>query len=158
MAAASWKASGPPGYGEKMSEQRKKQPPAFVVIEGELYWEFDRWRKMQGYVTSQIEETDGWMIYLHRKPEAVDDVRPEPPVEQPQAGPLINALMAMRVEKLLAQQEIAAQCGVDQSTISRLESGQIKEPTWALLAGYANAVGVAIDSLGNIVKRPTDRS
>lgn len=55
-----------------MSNQERKLPPALVVIDGELFHEFDRWRTFQGYALVEIDDTDGWMLRLRRH-EPVDD-------------------------------------------------------------------------------------
>jgi hypothetical protein len=46
--------------------QSLKQPPALVVIDGDLFHAFDRWRKLEGYNLVALDEADGWLLRLTR--------------------------------------------------------------------------------------------
>lgn len=56
-----------------MSSQAAKQPPAFVVVDGDLFHRFDRWRKLERLALTEVAGTDGWMLRLTR-PEPADDM------------------------------------------------------------------------------------
>lgn len=51
-------------------------------------------------------------------------------------------LKAARLEAKLTQEELAAKSGVEQTTISNLETGRVQSPSWATVAALAEALGV----------------
>jgi transcriptional regulator with XRE-family HTH domain len=56
-------------------------------------------------------------------------------------------IKAQREKKGWSQHELARQSGIPQATISRLESGDIKDIQTALARRLARALGVGIDHL-----------
>ena len=56
-------------------------------------------------------------------------------------------LKAIRQEMHLTQEELAEKAGVGRVTISRLETGELKETTAGTLAKLARALNVSLDKL-----------
>lgn len=56
-----------------MANQERKVPPALVVIDGELFHAFNRWRNLEGLALTEADIGDGWLLHLHRQPEAGDE-------------------------------------------------------------------------------------
>lgn len=54
------------------------------------------------------------------------------------------ALKALREEQHLSISDVAERTGMDGAVISRMENGQMDNPTVATLARYANAMGKRI--------------
>jgi transcriptional regulator with XRE-family HTH domain len=53
-----------------------------------------------------------------------------------------SPLRALRRERRLTQQQLAELSGVDQTTISSLELGAAKSPSWETVGSLAQALGV----------------
>jgi transcriptional regulator with XRE-family HTH domain len=67
---------------------------------------------------------------------------------------IINAMMHIyimlkkyRKQQKLTQEELARKSGVDQCTISRIESGQIKHPRWDIVSRLAKTLAVSPEKL-----------
>jgi DNA-binding XRE family transcriptional regulator len=59
-----------------------------------------------------------------------------------------NAMLEqIRKQRELTQEQLAEKSGVDQTTISRLERGDIKRPRWEVVANLAKALGVKPEKL-----------
>ena len=58
-------------------------------------------------------------------------------------------LKELRQQKSLNQQDLSDRSGVPQSTISRIETGRVRQPGSSALKNLADALGVSIDSLMN---------
>jgi transcriptional regulator with XRE-family HTH domain len=58
-----------------------------------------------------------------------------------------SMLRAIRNEQGLTQEQLSEKSGVEQTTISGLETGRIKRPAWEIVAKLANALGVAPEKL-----------
>jgi transcriptional regulator with XRE-family HTH domain len=56
-------------------------------------------------------------------------------------------IKALRERKGLNQSELARECGIAPATISRLESGDLKDVQTAIATRLAQALGVSIDYL-----------
>ena len=56
-------------------------------------------------------------------------------------------IKALRERKGWSQSELARQCDIAQATISRLESGDLKDVQTAVAKRLARALGVSIDHL-----------
>jgi transcriptional regulator with XRE-family HTH domain len=59
----------------------------------------------------------------------------------------IMNLKSIRDKKKLTQEQLAELSGVDQSTISALETERMKSPSWQIVAKLANALGVQPEKL-----------
>lgn len=55
-----------------MADQVRKLPPALVVVDGDLFHEFDRWRTLQGHSLTPLDGTDGWILRLMRHSTAAE--------------------------------------------------------------------------------------
>ena len=60
-----------------------------------------------------------------------------------------HKLKEQRQRKSLNQQDLSDRSGVPQSTISRIETGRVRQPGPSALKSLADALGVSIDSLMN---------
>ena len=58
-------------------------------------------------------------------------------------------LKELRQKQSLNQQDLSDRSGVPQSTISRIETGRVRQPGPSILKSLADALGVSIDSLMN---------
>jgi DNA-binding XRE family transcriptional regulator len=58
-----------------------------------------------------------------------------------------NMLEQIRKQQGLTQEQLAEKSGVDQTTISRLERGDIKRPRWEVVANLAQALKVKPEKL-----------
>ncbi len=56
-------------------------------------------------------------------------------------------LEQLRKQLGLTQEQLAEKSGVDQTTISRLERGEIKRPRWEVVANLARALDVKPEEL-----------
>ena len=59
---------------------------------------------------------------------------------------MICRIAALREERALTQAQLAAQCGVSQQSISKIETGN-GEPSFSLAFNIARALGCAINDL-----------
>jgi transcriptional regulator with XRE-family HTH domain len=59
----------------------------------------------------------------------------------------IMNLKSIRDKQKLTQEQLADLSGVDQSTISALETERMKSPSWQIVAKLAKALGVAPEKL-----------
>jgi len=57
------------------------------------------------------------------------------------------SLKEIRKQKNLTQDELQAASGVDQTTISGIECGRIKSPSWEIVARLAKALDVTPETL-----------
>ena len=71
---------------------------------------------------------------------------------------LILTLRAERDRQGLSLGDVAERTGMDRSAIHKLEIGLNRNPTYATLARYAAALGVAIDWKPSAVDRMAPRS
>ena len=71
--------------------------------------------------------------------------------------PLSEKIRVKREEKGLTQKELAHKCGLTQATISRLESGEVKQLKTEAIKALAKALGVTTDFLvGDMPKMSFD--
>lgn len=59
---------------------------------------------------------------------------------------MICRIAKLREERALTQSQLAAQCGVSQQSISKLETGN-GEPSYSLASSIARVLGCSIDDL-----------
>ena len=57
------------------------------------------------------------------------------------------SLKDIRLQAELTQEELAERSGVNQTTISAIERGQIKSPTYDTVVRLARSLGVPVDEL-----------
>ncbi len=62
---------------------------------------------------------------------------------------LAQNLTRLRRRAKLTQAELAEASGVAQQTVSRLERGEAREPTYATVRALADALGVSSDKLAS---------
>ncbi len=60
---------------------------------------------------------------------------------------LSKNLIRLRLRAKLTQVELAKAAGITQQTVSRLESGEAKEPIYATVRALATVLGVSSDEL-----------
>ena len=56
-------------------------------------------------------------------------------------------LKDMRKQQGLTQEQLSEKSGVDQTTISRIETEEIKRPRWEIVARLSDALGVKPEEL-----------
>jgi transcriptional regulator with XRE-family HTH domain len=56
-------------------------------------------------------------------------------------------LRTIRDKRKLTQETLSEMSGVDQSTISAIETGRLKSPSWQIVAKLARALEVAPDEI-----------
>ncbi len=71
-----------------------------------------------------------------------------------------KALIKLRVERKISQYELFLQTGVEFSTISRIESGHYKNPTFETVARIAEFFEVPMETfkLGNLIGVPQPKA
>jgi transcriptional regulator with XRE-family HTH domain len=65
----------------------------------------------------------------------------------PHKNPLYKKLRRLRHEKGWSQEQLAEASGVDQATVSALEIGHIKNPSFKVITSIANALGVEAEDI-----------
>jgi transcriptional regulator with XRE-family HTH domain len=69
-------------------------------------------------------------------------------VRDARLGPGLGAtIRRLREERGWLQEELAARAGITQAQVSRLESGEQRDPRWSTLEGLARAFGLSLDAL-----------
>jgi transcriptional regulator with XRE-family HTH domain len=56
-------------------------------------------------------------------------------------------LREIRKQREMTQEQLQAASGIDQTTISGIERGRIKRPSWEIVAKLAKALGVSPEQL-----------
>jgi transcriptional regulator with XRE-family HTH domain len=72
-----------------------------------------------------------------------------------------HLLRAVRARRIISQRELAALAGVQRSTVSRIESGQTRNPTLALMDHLVRSAGfalVVVDQFGRLLALDEERS
>lgn len=69
---------------------------------------------------------------------------------------LASKIKKARKEKILTQEELAIKAGVTYTTLSKIESGQVTNPTINTLKKIADALKVSVDDIISIIKKKGD--
>jgi transcriptional regulator with XRE-family HTH domain len=63
-------------------------------------------------------------------------------------------LKTARKIKGMTQEQLASQSGVDQTTISAIECGKSRNPSWETVSRIANTLGVAPEEIFPVGNKP----
>ena len=60
-------------------------------------------------------------------------------------------LRQMRESRTLTQEQVAAETGLDQTTISQIENGRVRDPRYSTLVALASVYRVSVEEIASAI-------